>query len=73
MKTGWVQWEGKEYYCSENGDMLTNCLTPDNYLVGTDGAKIAQQEDVTKETEPEVDPDEEMQKEWERLSGKDDE
>lgn len=42
MATGWVQWEGKEYYCSENGDMLTNCLTPDAYLVGEDGARISQ-------------------------------
>lgn len=42
MQTGWIQWEGKEYYCTENGDMLTNCMTPDNYWVGEDGAKIAQ-------------------------------
>ena len=42
MKTGWIDWEGKSYYCSENGDMLTNCMTPDNYLVGEDGAWIAQ-------------------------------
>ena len=42
MKTGWIQWQGKEYYCSENGTMLTNCFTPDAYLVGEDGAKIAQ-------------------------------
>lgn len=42
MQTGWIQWEGKEYYCSENGDMLTNCMTADNYWVGEDGAKIAQ-------------------------------
>ena len=26
----------------KNGDMLTNCMTPDNYLVGEDGAWIAQ-------------------------------
>ena len=32
----------RRYYCSENGDMLTNCITPDHYLVGEDGAKIAQ-------------------------------
>lgn len=42
MQTGWIAWEGKEYYCSENGDMLTNCMTPDNYLVGGDGAKVSQ-------------------------------
>ena len=42
MQTGWIDWNGKSYYCSENGDMLTNCMTPDNYLVGADGAWIAQ-------------------------------
>lgn len=42
MQTGWIQWDGKEYYCSENGDMLTDCITPDNYLLGADGAKINQ-------------------------------
>lgn len=42
MRTGWVTWDGKEYYCSENGDMQTDCITPDNYWVGADGAKIAQ-------------------------------
>lgn len=42
MQTGWIQWEGKDYYCTENGDMLSNCLTPDNYWVGEDGAKVAQ-------------------------------
>ena len=41
-KTGWIDWNGKSYYCSENGDMLTDCMTPDNYLVGADGAWIAQ-------------------------------
>ena len=42
MKTGWIHWNEKDYYCSENGDMLTSCMTPDNYLVGEDGARIAQ-------------------------------
>lgn len=42
MQTGWISWNGKEYYCLESGEMLTNCMTPDNYLVGEDGAKIAQ-------------------------------
>lgn len=42
MKIGWVQWDGQEYYCSESGEMLTDCMTPDSYWVGTDGAKIAQ-------------------------------
>ena len=42
MATGWIQWEGREYYCADNGEMLTNCLTPDSYWVGDDGAKINQ-------------------------------
>ena len=42
MATGWIQWEGREYYCADNGEMLTNCLTPDSYWVGYDGAKIKQ-------------------------------
>lgn len=42
MKTGWITWNDKEYYCSENGDMLTDCMTPDSYWVGEDGAKIPQ-------------------------------
>ena len=44
MQTGWIAWEGKEYYCSENGNMLTNCFTPDAYLVGEDGAKMPLEE-----------------------------
>ena len=44
MQTGWIAWEGKEYYCSENGNMLTSCFTPDAYLVGEDGAKVALEE-----------------------------
>lgn len=42
MQTGWISWNGREYYCSENGDMQTNCMTPDNYWVGEDGAKVSQ-------------------------------
>ena len=42
MATGWIQWEGREYYCADNGEMLTNCLTPDSYWVGMTGAKINQ-------------------------------
>ena len=42
MATGWIQWEGREYYCADNGEMLNNCLTPDSYWVGDDGAKINQ-------------------------------
>ena len=39
MATGWIQWED---YCADTGEMLTNCLTPDSYWVGDDGAKINQ-------------------------------
>ena len=42
MSVGWILWEGKEYYCAEDGHMLSDCLTPDSYWVGADGAKIAQ-------------------------------
>ena len=38
MQTGWIKWQGKEYYCGEDGAMLTNCWTPDDYWVGADGA-----------------------------------
>ena len=38
MKTGWIDWEGKRYYCDENsGAMLTNTTTPDGYILGSDG------------------------------------
>ncbi len=39
MKTGWITWEGKEYYCDASGAMLTNTTTPDGFYVGADGAK----------------------------------
>lgn len=42
MMTGWIHWEDKDYYCSENGSMLTDCITPDAYWVGADGARINQ-------------------------------
>lgn len=41
MKTGWVQWEGKSYYCDiVSGAMLTNTVTPDGFHVGADGARV---------------------------------
>ena len=40
MKTGWIDWNGKSYFCSESGAMLVSCTTPDGYSVGEDGAKI---------------------------------
>ena len=30
------QWVG-DYYVGKNGDMLKNTVTPDNYVVGSDG------------------------------------
>ncbi len=60
MRTGWIPWNGKYYYCAEDGSMLTDCMTPDSYLVGSDGAWIAQKQEQT---------DEEMQREWEALKG----
>ncbi len=40
MKTGWIEWEGKEYYCKEkSGEMLRSGITPDGYIIGSDGTK----------------------------------
>jgi len=40
MKTGWIEWKGKEYYCKEEtGEMLKNTTTPDGFLLGYDGTK----------------------------------
>lgn len=40
MKTGWIEWEGKEYYCmDESGEMLTNTTTPDGYILDSNGTK----------------------------------
>lgn len=38
MQRGWVAWNEQWYYCAEDGSMLTENVTPDGYLVGTDGA-----------------------------------
>ncbi len=38
MKTGWIDWNGKRYYCDEHtGAMLKNTTTPDGYILGNDG------------------------------------
>ena len=30
MVTGWIEWNGKSYYCNqENGDMLVSAMVPD--------------------------------------------
>ncbi|WP_124067244.1 cell wall-binding protein [Clostridium sp. E02] len=40
MKTGWISWNQKQYYCDEeSGQMLFSCITPDGATVGEDGAK----------------------------------
>ena len=71
MKTGWIDWEGKSYYCLETGEMLKNANTPDGAHVGEDGAKI--EKSAVTGTEAEEDPDEAMRKEWNKLQGKDSE
>lgn len=39
--TGWVDWQGKSYYCEvPRGNMLVDTTTPDGYKVGADGAWI---------------------------------
>lgn len=68
MKTGWIDWEGKSYYCLDSGEMLRNADTPDGHHVGDDGAKI-EKSAVTGAKEE--DPDEAMRKEWDRLQGRD--
>lgn len=40
MKTGWIQWQGKEYYCDESGAMMVSSTTPDGSQVGEDGARL---------------------------------
>ena len=42
MKTGWILWEEKWYYCNAEtgGGMMTNARTPDGYYVGASGAWI---------------------------------
>lgn len=83
MKTGWIDWSGKSYYCLDSGEMLKDADTPDGAYVGEDGAKVVEDstndagEDGTDtgensaKTETEEDPDEAMRKEWNRLQGKD--
>ena len=40
MKTGWIQWGNKRYYCDASGAMLVNTTTPDGLRVGADGAWV---------------------------------
>ncbi|GAA0182204.1 hypothetical protein SH2C18_46240 [Clostridium sediminicola] len=38
LSNTWLDLNGKSYYLSNNGDMMANCITPDGYNVGDDGA-----------------------------------
>ena len=40
MRTGWIDWNGKQYFCDPSGAMLENTVTPDGFQVGADGARI---------------------------------
>lgn len=41
MATGWVDWNGKQYYCDPaDGHMLVSAATPDGAFVGEDGARL---------------------------------
>lgn len=40
MKTGWISWKDKLYYCDSSGAMLADTVTPDGCLVGADGARL---------------------------------
>ncbi len=40
MKTGWIDWDGKLYYCGENGAMLVSTTTPDGFTVDENGARV---------------------------------
>lgn len=39
-KNAWQVIEGKEYYFNENGYLLVNTITPDNFQVDTNGVKV---------------------------------
>ena len=37
-KTGWIEWEGEKYYCSEEtGEMLRDTTTPDGFILDSEG------------------------------------
>ncbi|WP_148510133.1 DUF5067 domain-containing protein [Hungatella hathewayi] len=42
-KSGWNTIDGKSYYFGDDGYMFHDCVTPDGYTVGTDGAWIQEQ------------------------------
>lgn len=41
MATGWIEWNGKWYYCDQSrGNMLVNTTTPDGFTVDADGVYV---------------------------------
>lgn len=40
MRTGWIPWNQRWYYCGPDGALWANCRTPDGYYVGGDGVWI---------------------------------
>lgn len=40
MRTGWIPWNNKWYYCGPDGALWANARTPDGYYVGGDGVWI---------------------------------
>lgn len=40
MRTGWIPWNNKWYYCGPDGALCSNIRTPDGYYVGGDGVWI---------------------------------
>lgn len=38
LSNTWLDLNGKSYYLSSNGDMMADCITPDGYTLGADGA-----------------------------------
>ena len=57
----WMEIDGKQYYFGSDGYMLSNTITPDGYLVGTDGAWIPgwqlNDDDSAGYEDPDYDPD----------------
>lgn len=40
MRTGWIPWNNRWYYCGPDGALWANARTPDGYYVGGDGVWI---------------------------------
>lgn len=40
MRTGWIPWNNRWYYCGPDGALCSNTRTPDGYYVGGDGVWI---------------------------------